>query len=69
MDPDTDVYQTEQPQISYSFDFTAEQSRAIQSPNLLGRESGGYPVSTKHQKCEVWLFHKAIGTLGVKDKL
>ena len=38
MDPDTDVYQTEQPQISYSFDFTAEQSRAIQSPNLLVRE-------------------------------
>ena len=38
MDPDTDVYQTEQPQISYSFDFTAEQSRAIQYPNLLGRE-------------------------------
>ena len=30
MDPDTDVYQTEQPQISYSFDFTAEQSWAIQ---------------------------------------
>ena len=26
MDPDTDVCQTEQPQISYSFDFTAEQS-------------------------------------------
>ena len=38
MDPDTDVCQTEQPQISYSFDFTAEQSGAIQSPNLLGRE-------------------------------
>ena len=38
MDPNTDVYQTEQPQISYSFDFTAEQSRAIQSPNLLGWE-------------------------------
>ena len=40
MDPDTDVYQTEQPQISYSFDFTAEQSRAIQSPNpnLFGQE-------------------------------
>ena len=38
MDPDTDVYQTEQPQISYSFDFTAEQSSAIQSPNLLDRE-------------------------------
>ena len=47
MDPDTDVCQTEQPQISYSFDFTAEQStgtgRAIQSPNLLcwvGRVTG-----------------------------
>lgn len=55
MDPDTDVCQTEQPQISYSFDFIAEQSklRAIQysysifnpksqsqSPKLLGRESG-----------------------------
>ena len=38
MDPDTDAFQTEQPQISYSFDFTAEQSRAIQSPNLLGWE-------------------------------
>ena len=50
MDPDTDVCQTEQPQISYSFDFTAEQSRAIQSPtrvtsNLLGRESGGYQIA------------------------
>ena len=33
MDPDIDVNQNEQPQISYSFDFTA-----IQSPNLLGRE-------------------------------
>ena len=33
---------TEQPQISYSFDFTAEQSRAIQSPNLLGREGSCY---------------------------
>ena len=42
MDPDTDVYQTEQPQISYSFDFTAEQSGAIQSPNLLAVGSGGY---------------------------
>ena len=36
--PDTDVCHTEQPQIIYSFDFTAEQSRAIQSPNLLGWE-------------------------------
>ena len=38
MDPDTDVCQTEQPQTNYSFDFTAEQSGAIQSPHLLGRE-------------------------------
>ena len=38
MDPDTDVYQTEQPQISYSVDFTAEQSSAMGSPILLGRE-------------------------------
>ena len=38
MDPDTDVCQTEQPQISYSVDFTAEQSSAMGSPNLLGRE-------------------------------
>ena len=29
MDPDTDVCQTEQPQISYSVDFTAEQSSAM----------------------------------------
>ena len=41
MDPDTDVCQTEQPQISYSVDFTAEQSSAMGSPNLLDRESGG----------------------------
>ena len=38
MDPDTDVCQTEQPQISYSVDFIAEQSSAIGSLNLLGRE-------------------------------
>ena len=38
MDPDTDVCQTEQPQISYSVDFTAEQSSAMGSPLLLGRE-------------------------------
>ena len=31
MDPDTDVCQTEQPQISYSVDFIAEQSSAIGS--------------------------------------
>ena len=45
-DPDTDVCQTEQPQISYSVDFTAEQSSAMGSPILLGRESGGYPFFT-----------------------
>ena len=38
MDPDTDVCRTEQPQISYSVDFTAEQSSAMGSPNLLDRE-------------------------------
>ena len=38
MDPDTDVCQTEQPQISYSVDFTAEQSSAMGSPNLLDRD-------------------------------
>ena len=38
MDPDTDVCRTEQPQISYSVDFTAEQSSAMGSPILLGRE-------------------------------
>ena len=44
MDPDTDVCQTEQPQISYSVDFTAEQSSAMGSPNLLGREGSEIPV-------------------------
>ena len=43
MDPDTDVCQTEQPQISYSVDFIAEQSSAMGSPNLLGREGKQYP--------------------------
>ena len=38
MDPDIDVCQTEQPQISYSVDFTAEQSSAMGSPILLDRE-------------------------------
>ena len=38
MDPDTDVCQTEQPQISYSVDFIAEQSSAMGSPNYwIGR--------------------------------
>ena len=45
MDPDTDVCQTEQPQISYSVDFTAEQSSAMESPILilLAVGSGGVP--------------------------
>ena len=38
MDPDTDVCQTEQPQISYSVDFTAEQSSAMGSPIRLDRD-------------------------------
>ena len=38
MDSDTDVCQTEQPQISYSVDFTAEQSSAMGSPIPLDRE-------------------------------
>ena len=42
MDPDTDVCQTEQPQISYSVDFTAEQSSAMGSPILLDREGIKY---------------------------
>ena len=42
MDPNTGVCQTEQPQISYSVDFTAEQSSAMGSPILLGREGMKY---------------------------
>ena len=42
MDPDTDVCQTEQPQISYSVDFTAEQSSAMGSPIPLDREGTLY---------------------------
>ena len=44
MDPDTDVCQTEQPQISYSVDFTEEQSSAMESPNLLDREGSSYQL-------------------------
>ena len=50
MDPDTDVCQTEQPQISYSFDFTAEQSSAMGSPILLDRE--GICILYTDQKSE-----------------
>ena len=45
MDPDTDVCQTEQPQISYSVDFTAEQSSAMGSPILLLDREGTYHES------------------------
>ena len=47
MDPDTDVCQTEQPQISYSVDFTAEQSSAMGSPILLDREGSTVHVRMK----------------------
>ena len=51
MDPDTDVCQTEQPQISYSVDFTAEQSSAMGSPNLLEREgTSQHPRSTPRRQ-------------------
>ena len=46
MDPDTDVCQTEQPQISYSVDFTAEQSSAMGSPILLDRDQSIHVQST-----------------------
>ena len=45
MDPDTDVCQTEQPQISYSVDFIAEQSSAMGSPILLGY---GWEIGSVH---------------------
>ena len=48
MDPDTDVCQTEQPQISYSVDFTAEQSSAMGSPILLDREGTMQVLSLIH---------------------
>ena len=48
MDPDTDVCQTEQPQISYSVDFTAEQSSAMGSPILLSCWVGRVPGTDLH---------------------
>ena len=62
MDPDTDVCQTEQPQISYSVDFTAEQSSAMGSPILLDRESGGYHLSSimDHRSQKHSLFQAAL---------
>ena len=63
MDPDTDVCQTEQPQISYSVDFTAEQSSAMESPILLDRE--GYPG----RRCALDLASPAHHTLTTRQKL
>ena len=50
MDPDTDVCQTEQPQISYSVDFTAEQSSAMCHgiTYMYPIGSGGYVPTAKH---------------------
>ena len=53
MDPDTDVCQTEQPQISYSVDFIAEQSSAMGSPNLLDREGTVHVRVTINYKIHV----------------
>ena len=50
MDPDTDVCQTEQPQISYSVDFTAEQISAMGSPILLDREGSLLDLETKDRE-------------------
>ena len=50
MDPDTDVCQTEQPQISYSVDFTAEQSSAMGSPILLDREGTSLSIESNKSK-------------------
>ena len=59
MDPDTDVCQTEQPQISYSVDFTAEQSSAMGSPILYPIGSGGCNsvILIYHEACII--YHEA----------
>ena len=59
MDPDTDVCQTEQPQISYSVDFTAEQSSAMGSPILLDREGTSYMYNnriTHYALCTLYMY-------------
>ena len=56
MDPDTDVCQTEQPQISYSVDFTAEQSSTM-------------PLDQIHVNIKLDAeIPKSIGSGGVKSK-
>ena len=59
MDPDTDVCQTEQPQISYSVDFTAEQSSAMGSPILFDREGSHLEQMDPYR---VYCRASAIGT-------
>ena len=60
MDPDTDVCQTEQPQISYSVDFTAEQSSAMGSPIPYSIGSGGYMLGSATAillyLCLIWIW-------------
>ena len=60
MDSDTDVCQTEQPQISYSVDFTAEQSSVMGSPILLGREG------SRHEQRYPLFSRKGPYTLNMK---
>ena len=59
MDPDTDVCQTEQPQISYSVDFTAEQSSAMGSPILLDREGRSQEAA--------WAWELGLGATGLDE--
>ena len=59
MDPDTDVCQTEQPQISYSVDFTAEQS----SGSAMGSWDMGSPT------CKLILHVYPIGSGGYNSNL
>ena len=59
MDPDTGVSETEKPQRSYSFDFTADQSSAIQSPNLLGRE-GRTLLEHRHWRTQGIRLHSRV---------
>ena len=69
MDPDTDVCQTEQPQISYSVDFTAEQISAMGSPILLDREGSWWrraegespPVSRTSELARVTCYKSHFG--------
>ena len=70
MGPDTVVCQTERTQISYLVDFTAQQSSAIGSANLVGREGNpgydyfygtSFPVSNaQHQTMVQRLFARRV---------